>query len=179
MQIIGQQQRRARIIAQRVEPDLASALPAPRPDIDAWITTGPPNFSTPVVMASACRRCTYSSALKVPLRSLVRASAYSVPVFRSIPGVEVTPTSGVMNGQSTSRAGTGVTPASGCAKRTLHNGRKSFRRHRTRKRCRARWRHTLRCARPCPGLPLPADREAAHKWARPPERRRPCQTALR
>ena len=36
------------------------------------------------------------------------------------------PTSGLMNGQSTSRAGTGVTPASGYAKLIFHSGSESL-----------------------------------------------------
>jgi hypothetical protein len=45
-----------------------------------------------------------------PVRSLVRASTYSIPVSASITGVEVIPTSGTIKGHSTSSAGTVVTP---------------------------------------------------------------------
>ena len=120
-----------------------------------------------------------AAAVSEPSRSFVCTSTYNVPVFRSITGVEVMPTSGLMNGQSTSRAGTGGTPASGCMKLTFPAVRKSVHRYRTRKCCCARGRRRQCRAGPCRGPPLPTDREAARKWARLPETRTPCQTALR
>jgi hypothetical protein len=59
---------------------------------DASISTGPPNFSLPVVTANACKRCT--NRPRNPPFSLVRARTKSVPVRVSITGVAVMPTSG-------------------------------------------------------------------------------------
>jgi hypothetical protein len=53
--VVGEGERGARIFVERIEIDLAPDLPAPRPGTDAVISLGPPNFSTPVVIANACR----------------------------------------------------------------------------------------------------------------------------
>jgi hypothetical protein len=94
--------------------------PSPVPGTEAWITTGPPNFSAPVVMSSACRRWKYCVPAAV---SFVLTTTYSVFVARSITGEPVIPISGAMSQHSpVSFGGTVVTPAAGLMKLTCHSG---------------------------------------------------------
>src|ERR1700757_3717107 len=73
-------------------------------------------FSLPLVMSSACSFCTNAPC------SFVRASTYIVLLAASITGVGVIPTSGVINGQSTSSSVSVVMPCCGSTKLVFHNG---------------------------------------------------------
>src|SRR5271167_432714 len=96
------------------------SLPSPEPATLALITTGPPNFSAPVVMSSACSRCTYWG-LSLVAASLVLATTYSVPPATSTTGVPVIPISGVRSVEWTSSLETEMT-FGGCRKLTCHSG---------------------------------------------------------
>src|SRR2546427_11709003 len=95
--------------------------PSPVPGTLAAMTFGPPNFSLPLVMLSACSRCTY--VFVVPDTSFVLATTYKVLVARSMTGEPVIPISGEMSrGSPVSAGGTGVTPLAGPVELAFHNG---------------------------------------------------------
>src|SRR5581483_9344816 len=95
------------------------------PFTEALITTGPPNFSRPVVKSSACRRCQRRSVPERS-RSRVRARTYRVCVVGSITGVEVIPICGSMKGQKTLAEGTLVIPAAGLVNAVCQSGADVF-----------------------------------------------------
>ena len=86
----------------------------PVPGTVAAISLGPPNFSAPVVMSSAC-----SLWNVVPLSS-VMAETYNVCVTGSITGVPVTPTRGPMPVRPPKLPSAGVIPFAGSMKLRFH-----------------------------------------------------------